>query len=131
MTPNDRKYAGFSQRLLAHNIDLLPILLLLYGTSYLIPNSDWDWIWYSLVYFIYHIGFELSTWKATPGKRWCKIHIHHEKKQQTTFRSIVRNLSKVVSLMLFFGGFIMILLNERKKAFHDYLAGTLVLFDED
>ncbi len=130
MALNEPKYAGFSRRLLAHNIDLIPILVLLYGITFLIPPSSYDWILYSLIYFTYHIAFELSHWKATPGKRWCKIHVENERKENEALWAIIRNLTKIASLLMFFTGFVMILFNERCKGFHDYLAGTVVLFDE-
>ncbi|MEQ9402827.1 MAG: RDD family protein [Cyclobacteriaceae bacterium] len=131
MTEHHARYAGFSQRLLAHNIDLIPILLLLYGSSFVIPKLGYDWLIFLSIYLSYHIGFELSVWRATPGKKWAKIHVEPEKKEEQIIQPILRNLTKILSLILFFGGFILIIFSERKKALHDYLAGTVVLFDED
>ena len=126
------KYAGFWPRLLAHNIDLLPILLLFYGMSFLISNSDYDYLIISGIYFGYHILFEASNMQATPGKKWAKIHVDVLKPNSPRImRALIRNFSKILSLLLFFGGFILIFFNSERRALHDYIGGTVVLFDED
>ena len=126
------KYAGFWPRLLAHNIDLLPILLLFYVVSFIIPNSDYDYLLISGIYFGYHIIFEASNMRATPGKKWAKIHVDSLKPDSYGLaQSLIRNISKVLSLLLFFGGFILIFFNNERRALHDYIGGTVVLFDED
>lgn len=131
MTEKEVKYAGFYQRLLAHNIDLIPILLLLYTASLLIPRTSNDWLIFLLIYLAYHTAFELSDWKATPGKKCVKISVHAVKIQQGAVAWIIlRNLSKILSLLLLFGGFVMILLNKKKRGLHDFIGGTVVLFDE-
>lgn len=126
------KYAGFWPRLLAHNIDLLPILILFYGVSFIIPRSDYDYLIIGAIYFGYHILFEASNLHATPGKKWAKIHVSNAKNGSSNImQSLIRNLSKILSLLLFFGGFIMIFFNTERRALHDYIGGTVVLFDED
>lgn len=70
--------------------------------------------------------------QATPGKKWAKIHVGNAKNGSSNIiQSIIRNLSKIISLLLFFGGFIMIFFNTERRALHDYIGGTVVLFDED
>lgn len=130
MEDRDSKYAGFSQRLLAHNIDLLPILLILYGSTFIFPKVGLDWLIFLVIYLGYNIGFELSSWRATPGKRWSKIHVEPDNQKNSPIRIIFRNLLKVVSLLLFFLGFAMIIFNIKRKGLHDYLAGTVVVFDQ-
>ncbi len=130
MVEKEIRYAGFSQRLLAHNVDLLPMLLLLYGSTFLFPKVGFDWLIFLLIYFGYNIGFELSGWQATPGKRWAKIHVGIEDPKKQPYRIVLRNFLKVFSLLLFFSGFVFIIFNRQQKGLHDYLAGTVVLFDE-
>ena len=132
MTEITSKYAGFWPRLLAHNIDLLPILVLYYIASLIIPPSDYDYIFMAGIYFSYHILFELSPMQATPGKRWAKIKVVSEREAQITLtQSVARNVFKLLSLILFFGGFFAIFFNSKRKALHDYIGDSLVLFDED
>ena len=90
-----------------------------------------DWIVFSAIYLFYNSFFEMSKFQGTPGKRWAKICVVSENGSLTFFQSLLRNLSKSISLLTFFGGFILILFNDKKKALHDYLAQTLVVFDEE
>lgn len=131
MAQTGATYAGFSQRLLAHNIDLIPILALLYLSSLVLPRIGIDWIFFSVIYLIYNVIFEMSSFRGTPGKKWAKIQVSGEDKPIKLHQSIIRNVAKALSLILFFSGFILILFNARRKGLHDYLAGTVVLFDED
>ncbi|WP_462252528.1 RDD family protein [Ekhidna sp.] len=132
MKNEEHRYAGFWTRLLAHNIDLLPILLLYYLASLLIPQSNYDYLFITGIYFGYNILFEISPLCATPGKRWVKIKVVSNSRKELNFiQAVVRNISKILSLILLFGGFIAIIFTEKKKALHDYIGGTLVLFDED
>ncbi|MEP5105710.1 MAG: RDD family protein [Ekhidna sp.] len=125
------KYAGFWPRLLAHNIDLLPILLLFYLFSFIVPRTDFDYLMIGGIYFGYHILFEWM-WQATPGKRWAKIKVKTVQNSRVHFfQCVLRNLAKIISLIIFFGGFVMIFFNRQKRGLHDIIGGTLVLFDED
>ncbi len=129
MVEKELRYVGFSQRLFAHNIDLLPVFALLYGSTFIFPKSGFDWLLFSVIYFGYNIGFELSNWRATPGKRMAKIHVEIDE-QKHPIRVVLRNLLKIFSLLLFFAGFVVIIFNIRRKGLHDYLAGTVVVFDD-
>lgn len=132
MQENNPTYVGFWARLLAHNIDLLPILLLFYGASFLVPNSNYDYILIAGIYFLYHVGFESSSMQATPGKRWTKIKVTDSNGEHPSLiNTVIRNIAKFVSLLIFFGGFIAIIFDQKRRALHDYIGGTLVLFDED
>lgn len=74
----------------------------------------------------------MSTWKATPGKKWTKLQIVQADQKSPSWSSIIlRNVSKLLSVLLLFGGIIMIQFNHKKRALHDYVGGTLVLFVED
>lgn len=76
--------------------------------------------------------FELGAWGATPGKRLVKIRtVSIRPKSQKVVSIIIRNLLKILSLGLFFTGFIMIAFNRKRQALHDYIGGTVVLFEED
>ena len=128
----NHKYAGFWPRLLAHNIDLIPILILFYVASLAVPKSDYDYLLLSGIYFSYQILFEVSSLQGTPGKKWTKIKVsNNEAERVTLLQAIIRNFCKILSLLLFFSGFILIFFNSKRKALHDYIGGTLVLFDED
>ena len=70
--------------------------------------------------------------QATPGKKWAKIKVTNDKGDPVNaYQAVIRNFCKILSLFLFFLGFVAILFNAKRKALHDYIGGTLVLFDEE
>lgn len=124
-------YATFWQRLLAHNIDLIFLLILFYLFS-LIPYFGFDTLLFFLIYLLYHFIFELSSWRATPGKKWLKLAVYNEGRRFESVTAILlRNVCKLISLLIFFGGFAMINFNRKKQSLHDYIAGTVVQFEEE
>ena len=71
-------------------------------------------------------------WEGTIGKQWVKIRVvNYEGKPIKTHQSVVRNISKLFSLILLFGGFVMISFNKRKQGLHDLIGGTVVLLLEE
>ncbi len=126
---NHIHYATFTQRLLAHNIDLLPILGLFYFT-YLLPNTFSSPIFLTFLYLAYHTLFELSPLRATPGKLCVKLKVNSLSPQSEPLKIIVRNSLKPLSLILLFFGYILINIQAKKQALHDYIAGTVVLFNK-
>lgn len=118
-------YATYWQRLLAYNIDLL-ILIGLYYLYSLIPLSIFDSIAYVLIYLLYHIIFELTSWKGSPGKKWMGLCVIEEKHPRILSVAI-RNAIKPISLALFFCGFVMIHFSKKKQSLHDYVSKTIVI----
>ncbi len=124
------KYAGFWHRLLAHNIDLLLILIIYYLIAFLIPPSNFDYLLMGGIYILYYSLFEYSTWAATPGKKWTKIKVvHYFENHLSFFQVFIRNTSKIVSLLLFLGGFLLIAFNKKNRGLHDYIGKTIVIFE--
>ncbi len=70
--------------------------------------------------------------QATPGKKWAKIKVVNNKGQRINiFQAVIRNACKILSLVLLFGGFVAIIFSSKRQGLHDYIGGTLVLFDEE
>ena len=93
-------YAGFSQRLLAHNIDLIPILGLFY-LSTLIPRTGYDLFILGGIYIGYYTVFELSPWRATPGKKWVGIRVESDSGEEfipLTAKVFLRNATMLTSI---------------------------------
>lgn len=128
---NSITYPDFYKRLLAHNIDLLPVLGLFYLTSQL-ASKEYDWILFIVIYMGYNSALEASKLQATLGKKWTKIKVVNEDGTKASFGKIIlRNFLKILSLLLVFGGFFLIFFNKKRKALHDYITGTLVVFVEE
>ena len=93
--------------------------------------------------FRWEIIFEISVlvatiifwekWRgATPGKKFVHIKIVDAKsfKDITNKQAITRSLGYIPS-MFFFIGFLMVAFRKDKRALHDLLAGTAVIYDEE
>jgi uncharacterized RDD family membrane protein YckC len=46
-------------------------------------------------------------------------------------RSLVRLLGLTVAILLLFTGFLPVLVDDRRRALQDFLAGTVVVYDDD
>ena len=125
------KFAGFGPRILAHNIDLLVLLPLFYLVGYYIESNSLLFGLCYLMYLSYHIAFELSNWRGTVGKKLQKIKVIPENGRASVGKYFLRNVFKTVSILPLFLGFIMMIFDSKKRALHDRMAGTLVLFDEN
>ena len=79
----------------------------------------------------YHILFETSGWQATLGKRALNIYVADSKGSRIgAARSCVRGWIKWITVPLFFGGVVSLITaaaTRKRKALHDFLAGTEVL----
>jgi len=126
------KYAGFYPRLLAHNIDLAIMLPFLYLFSYFIESNRVLLFVCLLFYMIFHMAFELSAWKGTPGKKIQKIKIWSGESDPRVFQRIaIRNATKILAILLLFIGILMLIFDEKRRGLHDRLAGTTVIFEEN
>lgn len=128
--PESPTYAKFSTRLLAQNIDLLILLAIAYGLNLFVVNDRI--LYFSLVIFqiIYGTIAELGPWHGTLGKKLLGIEVVAIGKSERFpfLRSLWRNSTKFLSLVLFFSGFVMISLNPRRQGLHDWLSGSIVVF---
>lgn len=83
-------------------------------------NSVAGWLYYALL--------ESSTRQATIGKQLFKLRVTDLNGQQITFlRATGRILGKTVSALIFWMGYVMAGVTDRKQALHDMMAGCLVL----
>ena len=75
---------------------------------------------------------ELTSWQGSIGKKMQRISVVSAKsKGETTFFQVfIRNMSKALSTLLIFSGFLMILVDKEKRGMHDRIAGTVVIFNE-
>jgi len=75
-----------------------------------------------------------DKWRgATPGKKFVHIRVVDAKtfKDITNKQAITRSLGYIPSTLLFGIGFFMVAFRKDKRALHDLLAGTAVIYDED
>ena len=93
-------------------------------TSLLFPGTVMLWI---AVCGIYHALFESGAWGATPGKRMLSIRITSASGALLSFRgAFARHLLSWVSVALFGIGYLLALIDCRRRTLHDRLVGTIV-----
>ena len=87
-----------------------------FGSVFLMAN----WVYFSL--------FESSSRQATPGKMLMGVFVTDESGQRISFvRSLLRTVTKMISAMFCWLGYLLALFTGRSQALHDLLASTLVL----
>ncbi|WP_420583081.1 RDD family protein [Reichenbachiella sp.] len=126
--PSETKFATFPQRLFAFNIDFLFILILMAPLSYLIEDDLTFGGVVLVLVSLYHAILEGSGWRATFGKKYSNIEVVNEQGDGLSFgQSLLRIVTKYLSLLLFFGGFFMIYFRRDRKGLHDLVAKTYVV----
>jgi uncharacterized RDD family membrane protein YckC len=82
----------------------------------------------SLTLIIYNSVCEASSMKGSIGKRICRIVVVDIDGVGLTYPvALVRSIGKVLSISMFYVGFLSIFWSEHRQALHDYLAKTYVV----
>ena len=135
----DYQYAGFWLRFVAVFIDALlislvtlPIMLMIYGTSYLETDDSFAGFWDALIQSVLPIAFSIFFWqkyRATPGKLALKLEVIDEKTGGTMsfWQSVGRYFCYILSGVILMLGFIWAAFDKKKRALHDIICGTLVV----
>lgn len=127
-TTHDVIYATFWSRVLAHNIDLVILIIPLFILRQVIIDETILYTIAALLYFIYHICFEWSSWNGSPGKKLVRIQVMDSSLSDPTFTQVtLRNLYKIISILPFLLGFTMANFSKRKQALHDWLSHTITI----
>lgn len=139
------EYVGFWRRLLAAAIDFLilfvvstPLLLAIYGRGYFALVQEGEsvgFLDFAIEYVLPAIAV-VGFWRfygATPGKMAVGAKIVDAKTgaRPSTARLVIRYFAYLVSALPLFLGFIWIGISRRKQGFHDKIAGTTVIYDDD
>ena len=138
------KYVGFWKRLLASFIDsvivgvvILGIALAVYGRQYMALSQGGKTVLFDLlVQGILPALAVILFWRyrgATPGKMLLSMKIVDADtlRAPSTGKLIGRYFAYLVSMIPLFLGFLWIAFDKRKQGWHDKLAGTVVILDEE
>lgn len=143
MSTEDYEYVGFWARVGASLIDtvlmaivVFPILLAVYGNSYLAGDEPIDGALNFLLSWVFPALAVIAFWiakQATPGKMLVSAKIVDAKTGQapSTGQLIGRYLAYYVSMIPLFLGFVWVAFDKQKQGWHDKLAGTLVVKSKD
>src|SRR6266849_9606913 len=144
LTPSGPRYVGFWKRLLAFFIDTLilvvffvTIAIAIYGRRYVQLASEGQTLLFDvLVQVVLPAVAAILFWRyrgATPGKMLVSARIVDANTYgpPSTGKLIGRYFAYLVSIIPIFLGFLWIAFDKRKQGWHDKLAGTVVIQDED
>lgn len=131
-------FSDFGTRFIAYFIDSILLFFLSYALSYFFVYTSLNtiqflflnWTILTLVFSIYEVYFT-SIFGGTIGKLFmrCKV-IDSDGNKLTLLLSLKRYLSKIISSLAFFIGYLMILWDAEKQGLHDKIAKTYVIQDE-
>jgi uncharacterized RDD family membrane protein YckC len=140
-------YAGLATRVLAFAIDaaivdgiaLLVGVLVGLGLSLLHLSSALQGALagigaaLAVVWTIAYFAFFWSASGQTPGNRLLRIRVEDARTGGRVHvrQAVLRALALSLSALLLFAGFLMILVNRRRRALHDYIASTVVVYAPD
>jgi uncharacterized RDD family membrane protein YckC len=137
-------YAGIATRGVALAVDAaLATMIFLTGTAVigLVVSLVWDprpapvvgtviAVAGFLVEVAYFTGF-WSTAGQTPGMRLLRLRVvAGDGSSPGLGRSLVRLFGLIVAILLLFTGFLPVLVDDRRRALQDFLAGTVVVYDD-
>jgi len=97
------------------------------------PHTSFSWeLLFEMSVFVITILFWEKWRGATPGKKFVHIKIVDTKtyKDITNKQAITRSLGYIPS-MFFFIGFLMVAFRKDKRALHDLLANTAVIYEDE
>jgi uncharacterized RDD family membrane protein YckC len=138
-------YAGIATRAVAFTVDIaivhlidLVITALLGLTASLVGELRPEWLvavlvglGWALSITIYFVLF-WSTTGQTPGMRAMRLRVADRRGRPPSLgRSLVRLLGLVLAILPLFAGLLPVLVDDRRRALQDFLAGTVVLYAED
>jgi uncharacterized RDD family membrane protein YckC len=141
-------YAGFASRFIAFVFDCVVSIAVfeitlaaisyaasvLTGTSIHWSRGDGD-LWVTLAFFAWEFLYYAYSWTAsgkTPGMVILGVQVvGQEGSHVGTKRGLVRTLAFPLSFLLLGLGFLGILLGRDRRALHDVIAGTAVVYDWD
>ena len=117
-------YTGFWRRFLAFLLDgiFISIICVILIIPYFVSP-----LWVVVAGF-YHVVFETSPLRATPGKALLKMSVVKSNGSKLTIKdSILRYIVSFLSSALFGIGYIMAIFNDKKQTLHDYIIDTVVV----
>ena len=138
-------FAGVATRALGLGVDALLILLIAASVaglaaliSTLVGTLRPQWLVGVLLasgWALVAAGYFLLFWSGagqTPGMRLLRLRLlGREGRPPSLGWSIVRVFGTAISIIPLFAGYLPVLFSERRRGLPDYLAGTVVLYEED
>jgi uncharacterized RDD family membrane protein YckC len=137
-------YAGMATRAVAIAVDALLVALVVLTVAAMVGlvgslaggvHAGWvagliagaGWL---VVEALYFVGF-WTTAGQTPGMRLLRLRVSdHAGAPPSPGRALVRFVGLLLAIIPCFAGFLPVLVDDRRRALQDFLAGTVVVYDE-
>ncbi|MBC7714903.1 MAG: RDD family protein [Rhizobacter sp.] len=117
-------YAGFWRRFAALFIDGVIVFLI----SMILIIPFWVQPLGFIVAIFYHVVFEVSPLRATPGKALMGIAVVKSNGSKLTIKdSVIRFVISILSSAILCIGYLMNLFTEKRQTLHDFVADTVVI----
>jgi len=139
--PGEMRYAGFGIRFGAKILDGLILwvasMLLSMAVGFALPKTSPQVALASSVVLIIlqiaiaaaYSGYFLGIHRATPGKMACGLEVvSPEADQISVMRGVGRYFAECLSSMILLIGYLMVLFDEEKRALHDRICNTRVVY---
>ena len=132
------KYAGFWIRYAAFFIDMvilyvisIPIIMLTIALTNEIGSPFFYYFLELSIIWGYHI-LMTDKYQATLGKRFVGIKVVKEDLGKASLGNLIlrESAGKILSLVTLLAGYVMAAFTLRKRALHDIIGGTVVIFDD-
>ena len=119
-----KNYAGFFQRLVGYIIDALIISVPL---GILFKNSEENNAIQLIVWTVYYVWM-LGKYGQTVGKMVMKIKVVKEDGSPISYSdALIRELTSYLSAVVLFLGFLWVIWDSKKQAWHDKIVKTIVV----
>lgn len=120
-------YGGFGERFGAALLDGVILLIPNYALAYLLPGGTGS-VLSIIVSWLYYAVQESGTAQATIGKKATGLKVTSMTGERISFAQATgRYFGKIVSTLILFIGYFMMLWDVKKQTLHDKMAGTLVV----
>jgi uncharacterized RDD family membrane protein YckC len=128
------EYSGFWRRFVAYVIDNILLSVVFWLLVLVLGGIGGDggvfgaYTLAAIGWLLYYAAMESSSNQATVGKMALGIKVTDLEGNRISFgRAVGRNLAKIISVLIFYIGFIMAAFTAKKQALQDMIAGTLVV----
>jgi uncharacterized RDD family membrane protein YckC len=126
------EYATFWSRFAAAFIDGLVLLIPGYFLKlFLPPQSELNFVFSTIMWWLYHAIQESGPNQATVGKKAMGIKVINMEGERISFANATgRHFGKYISMLIIFIGYLMMLWDDKNQTLHDKMAGTLVVLSK-
>ena len=131
-------FNSFFKRFCAYVIDIIILFVLVHIIDKsldmvdMLPPLDARFLGYYALGVLYFAIQESSAYQATLGKRLLGLAVCNlEGERISLVRAIFRNVLRIINLMIFSIGYLLILFTPKEQGLHDLIAKTLVIDESE